>query len=229
MCIWLYQRLRKEGCKGLCPACVCVAPLAAVVLAPVGALVGLLAGLALGLVKWIPGSVTRLRYCCVGYCGVISAGAAEYDTEAARVVPPPAREPQSFVDAVATTVETHSRSAGTSCAAEVYCCCVPCFVVSAALLPVCLLVELVVCIGICRGSCSGLSAGCGGCGEFCHRLSRVIETIDIASSRAAFGNLKPWCKYNRVPQNAAPPNLQPNVMQGQTPPIAVAQPVAYAY
>ncbi|KAJ8608883.1 hypothetical protein CTAYLR_005282 [Chrysophaeum taylorii] len=128
-----------------------------------------------------------------------------YDAEAARVqqrAPPmPQGNPAVLMDVVVSRVETRLQSTGHVCAAELYCCCSPCFVLCMLLMPVYLFLNLVVWIGLIRGPCIGCNAGCGlSCAEFSKRLCEAIKTIDILSSLAAFGTPNPWCEYSRPVQ-----------------------------
>lgn len=134
-------------------------------------------------------------------------------------------QPRTLVEMITSNVEAQSRTVGSKFAAEVYCCCLPCFIVTMLLLPPFILIDLVFDIALCKGTCSGFAAGCAGCTEFPGRLSRVIQTLDLASSVSAFGTPSPWC--NAPEAENQQPNVQPNTQPEPQPGIPVAQAVAY--
>jgi hypothetical protein len=192
MCLlWCYNTLRRDGCKGICPDCACVSCVAVFVLAPVGFVGGLLYALLLGLAKWVPGAFHRVSTCCTCYCDVIQKGQEQYDIEDGRARPPPPAPSRGGWFNPSEYVERRSKAAGSKCAGEFYCCCLPAFWLLMVLYPVWILVELLLC-GSAMGACEGMNAGCAGLVGWQARFRRAMLVIDRNTSQSAYGSPKPW-------------------------------------
>ena len=222
MCLlWCYNKIRKDGCFAccgeLCPSCACLGGIVVVLTAPLGCLLGFVGGLLLGLAKWLPGSVHRARELCGGYCAVIERGAQHYDVEDGRAAPQENRG----------TIARQAAACGEKCGAEVYCCCLPAFLVWQLLYPVLTLVVIVLITPV-NGACSGCNAGCGRLADFGDRLRAAFRDIDAHTSQAAYGGGgHNWCAP--LPPLPAPVVQQQWQQPAPVMPVAYAsQPVAYA-
>jgi len=189
------------------------------------------------------------------YCTVISAGQESYDVEAGRrpaqaqpVQPPPT----SFTEAIGRSVDSSMQSTGSKCAAEIYCCCFPVFLICLILSPIIVLFDLLFCVGILQGGCYGFAVGCGPFSGFCSRLSDHFHALDRRSSSAAFYDANA-CRFfglrQEIPQSssqlgtgqenignsfssgATPPNSSTDKdqrhHQHNNPPVAIAEPIYY--
>ncbi|KAJ1454958.1 hypothetical protein M885DRAFT_520861 [Pelagophyceae sp. CCMP2097] len=230
MCLlWYYNRLKKHGICGLLPGCLCCGSLACVILGPLGAMYGLLLAFLAGALKLLPGIFSRGKGCYSGYCAVITAGQREYDAEAAPPQPQSSRD-ASAVDQMTRRFDRQTRSTGSKCAAEMYCCCFPAFVVMTFFIPVLMAVELLVCAPA-RGFCEGWSAGCAGTEGFVGRMAEVRDRIDHGTSLTAFGRPSRW--LSSAPGAPAAPAPAPyggaqSYGQGQPAQPVQSQPAALA-
>mmetsp|Transcript_21764 Transcript_21764/g.86425 ORF Transcript_21764/g.86425 Transcript_21764/m.86425 type:complete len:205 (-) Transcript_21764:360-974(-) len=118
-------------------------------------------------------------------------------------------------------------ASSSKCAAELYCCCFPCFVASQALVPAVVLIDLILCVAIGTGLCGGLGVGCGPGRGFVDRIADHVRTIDRRSSVSAFGTQRLWGSYPcldaHLPQQS--PHFDP-VVGSPTPGVGGASPPA---
>eukprot|EP00632_Arachnochrysis_sp_CCMP2950_P005678 CAMPEP_0185720406 /NCGR_PEP_ID=MMETSP1164-20130828/50100_1 /TAXON_ID=1104430 /ORGANISM="Chrysoreinhardia sp, Strain CCMP2950" /LENGTH=462 /DNA_ID=CAMNT_0028388069 /DNA_START=64 /DNA_END=1454 /DNA_ORIENTATION=- len=141
---------------------------------------------------------------------------------------PPASMTQAVGQALDWELNRGRPGASSSkCAAELYCCCFPCFVASQALVPAVVLIDLILCVAIGTGLCGGLGVGCGPGRGFVDRIADHVRTIDRRSSVSAFGTQRLWGSYPcldaHLPQQS--PHFDP-VVGSPTPGVGGASPPA---